>query len=90
VQYRIVCVAKAHHAEHEARAPRQYEEPGNCRERSRKPAQFRAGANRDPDDIRAGQGLAEANDVEEFRFAEPASLLDGEAPGPNEAAAEAE
>jgi hypothetical protein len=58
------------------------------RGRSRRAAQFRAGADRDPNDIRPRQELAQADDIEEFRITEPTLLVNGDAPRPYDPAAE--
>ena len=65
-------IAKAKRAKDQTHNPGQHEKPCDRGERPRRAAQFRAGADRDPDDIRSRQELAQADDIEELRIAEPA------------------
>jgi hypothetical protein len=82
-------IAKAKHAKGQTHAPGQHKKPRDRGKRAGRAAQFCTGADRDTDDIRPWQELAEADDIEEFRVAEPASLFNGDAPGPDDPAAEA-
>src|SRR5262249_56590696 len=60
------------------------------RRRPWRAAKFCAGADSDPNDIGSRQELAQADDIEEFRIAEPAPLLNCDAPRPGDPAAKAE
>src|SRR5215472_422421 len=82
-------IAKAKHAERQTHAPGQHQKARDRGERPWRAAQFRAGADRDPNDIRSRQELAQADNIEEFGVAEPAPLFNGDAPGPDEPAAKA-
>src|SRR5215471_9276471 len=82
-------IAKAKHAKRQTHAPGQHQK---ARDRGNRPghaAQFRAGTDRDPNDIRHREELAQADDIEEFCIAEPAPLFDGDAPGPDDPTAKA-
>jgi hypothetical protein len=59
-------IAKAKHAKRQTDAPGQHKKPCDRSERPWRAAQFRARADRDPNDIRPGQELAQADNVEEF------------------------
>src|SRR6516162_1897670 len=83
-------IAKAKHAKRQTAAPGQHKKPRNRGERPGRAAQFCAGADRDADDIRPRQELAQADDIEKFRVAEPAPLFNCDAPGPDDPAAKTE
>src|SRR6516164_2791803 len=83
-------IAKAKHAKRQTHDPGQHKKPRDRGERPWRAAQFRSGADRDPDDIRPRQELAQADDIEEFRVAEPAPLFNCDAPGPDDPAAKTE
>src|SRR5215469_15583666 len=82
-------IAKAKHAKRQTDAPGQHKKPRDRGERPGRAAQFGAGADRDADDIRPRQELAQADNIEEFGVAEPAPLFNGDAPGPDDSAAKA-
>ena len=53
-------IAKAKHAKRQTHAPGQHKKPRDRGKRARHAAQFRAGADRDPDDIRPQVGTGTA------------------------------